>query len=519
MDRFGVHPYSIDKLISILAEVSRSQSSTIKSKPHVNYFQEYFEHLDAQTIVVENDYTDRDFLDDYAAYYVRCFRPYRKKCTRLHFFKHRFSDGQVKSILDKDGAGCSLEDIQDSYLGFVVARPLPQAVIGRTCLRTYDEGLGRAYLGTRTYHANLFGIKLTIPNTLAFQEQDSTTAACATAALWSAFQATSKLFDHVMLTPAEITRIATTIPDVVVPNTFPNSGLTYKQILYAIKETGLEPRNVNVCCRTSLRLKQHVLGYLKAGIPIVLVFELWDTARDKDQSMGHHAVAITGFRTDDRAIEPIGKTKFKSTASKLSTIYTHDDGVGPFARMVFDEVSINGYFSLSTSWAGFDGTIGKVRAIPGKIILPLRSKIRIMLSSIESIVIKFDYAISSFFYSDNSGVSGFSGFEWEVHLASVNELKSAYLASSYLPKHVLRDVLTEGMPKYIWRAIAKHAGKPAFELLFDATDFDRGNPFIRAIEIDSTVYSALKAVFTPHVDKSKFQQLSYWNIMDWLARN
>lgn len=47
----------------------------------------YFDHIGAKTIIVENDYIDRDFLEDYSGYYARCFHDYQRSCTRLHFFK------------------------------------------------------------------------------------------------------------------------------------------------------------------------------------------------------------------------------------------------------------------------------------------------------------------------------------------------------------------------------------------------------------------------------------------------
>ena len=43
---------------------------------------------------------------------------------------------------------------------------------------------------------------------LSFQEQDHEVAACATSALWSIFHGTGKMFQHPILSPVEITKVA-----------------------------------------------------------------------------------------------------------------------------------------------------------------------------------------------------------------------------------------------------------------------------------------------------------------------
>ena len=56
-----VVPYTIDALKEILSECSQANSDTLDKKLHTRYFEEYFAHLGAQTMVVEGDYVDRDF--------------------------------------------------------------------------------------------------------------------------------------------------------------------------------------------------------------------------------------------------------------------------------------------------------------------------------------------------------------------------------------------------------------------------------------------------------------------------
>ena len=69
--------------------------------------------------------------------------------------------------------------LKASYRGFLIVRPLPRSIIGRTCLVNYDKDGGRRHFPTGIpCEANLFGLPLSI-TTVPFQEQDTVTAACA----------------------------------------------------------------------------------------------------------------------------------------------------------------------------------------------------------------------------------------------------------------------------------------------------------------------------------------------------
>ena len=171
----------------VLAQRGRTGQYVVDAKIHSVYFENYFSTLGAATILIEKEYVDRDFLEDFAAYYVRCFYPYERKCSRLHFFSHAFASDDFDALLCGTNGGLTEQELQNAYLGFIVVKPLSQTIIGRTCLKTYPEDNGRRWFPiTRRYEAHLYGMTLTV-ETLAFQEQDHVAAACATSSLWSAF--------------------------------------------------------------------------------------------------------------------------------------------------------------------------------------------------------------------------------------------------------------------------------------------------------------------------------------------
>jgi len=123
--------------------------------------------------------------------------------ARLHFFRQAFDEAAFIAILALDTEPLTPEWLQVAYIGFVVVKPLPFTAIGRTCLSTFPVDGQRLYPITRSYDVDLFGLHITVES-LVYQEQDSVAAACATSALWSAFNATGKRFQHHIPSPVEI---------------------------------------------------------------------------------------------------------------------------------------------------------------------------------------------------------------------------------------------------------------------------------------------------------------------------
>ncbi|MBF0308997.1 MAG: hypothetical protein HQL56_05685 [Magnetococcales bacterium] len=179
---YEVVPYTLDAFVKLLAKFGRGDRDFVAGKTSTGYLANYFADLGLKTIIVETSYVDHDYLEDYTGYYARCFTEYPNRCARIHLFSIEFLEDDMYSLLQGSGA-LPQSKLQESYLGFMVIKPLPKRMIGKTCLKTYGTEGSRYYVRSRSYQANLFGIPLTISNTLAFQEQDSVAAACATSAV------------------------------------------------------------------------------------------------------------------------------------------------------------------------------------------------------------------------------------------------------------------------------------------------------------------------------------------------
>lgn len=484
---FKVVQYDIEALRDIISETYTPKFGTVEAKLHAIYFETYLKEIQAHTIIVEYSYIDRDYLDDYASYYVKCFHDYNRKCTRIHFFDNVFTEDDFSGALSGNKREF-VDQLRDSYLGFIVVKPLPKTILGRTCLKTYPTDGKRDFPVTRKYDVNLYGIKLSVKS-LAFQEQDQVVAACATSALWSAFHGTGVLFHHTIPTPIEITKAATN-NFLAEKRNLPNKGLTIEQMAQAIRAVGLEPFSINI--ESQYFLKSTIYSYLRGKVPVILVVELAELSEGQYEFLGWHGVTVTGYCVEEIMPSPFLETNFLLRASTINKIYAHDDQVGPFARMEFDAVPINYIVggetktepSISTSWLDKKNTIGNVRAVPRAVIVPLYNKIRIPFELIHDVIVDFNSLIGPI-------TLHFLGKEilWDIFLSDVNSFKcSMHENVNIEPSHRM-EIVTENLPRFVWRSQCILDNEPVFELIFDATDIEQGNIFIRAIKYNEVYYN------------------------------
>ncbi|MGE5501035.1 MAG: hypothetical protein ACM3W4_03820 [Ignavibacteriales bacterium] len=460
---FTVCEYSPEQLVRLLVDGSHGgDPAKIGGKQQVKVLHGYLERIGARTIVCEHKYVDRDFLEDYAGYYSRSFQDYRRFCQRIHFFSRRFSEDDLRSVLlgKRKPSDLGLSDI---YLGFIVVRPLPEKIIGRTCLAPYpDDGRQRFFPANRPYAVSLFGLDLEV-RTVAFQEQDREVAACATSALWSLFQATGRIFHHPMPSPVEITRSATRFhPEA--GRSFPSQGLSTLQQASAIRSLGLEPLLIKVKdegkpVAVNL-LKSTFYAYARARVPAVLSFRLVPVRSDA-APLGYHAVTALGYSLDQTKAEPIYDGGPLLTATRINRLYVHDDQVCPFARLRFEGGTIR------TEWRGGDG---EMLAEPRHLIVPLYHKIRTAFLDIYRPIAEFDKMIERM--RNKTGVYD-RRLVWDIHLTDVTALRRAIFDDQAISPEQRFLALTRNMPRFLWRAIASVGDRRVLDLLFDATDLSQ----------------------------------------------
>lgn len=414
---------------------------------------------------MENHYTDRDYLIDFANYYVRCFEEYERLCKRLHFFKISFDEKKFFELLKINNH--DLPDVlQDNYLGFIVAKPLPETIFGRSILTTYPtEGYGRHFPAIKRYETNLFGKTLEIKS-LAFQEQDTVTAACATCALWVAFQKTADIFDRSWSpTPIEITKAATKYK--IRERPVPSSGLLVEQMCQAIQEFGLEPQIVDIAeiqeNKQFVPIQSLIYSYLEMGIPVLLGGTFIGGVRD------YHVVTITGYHLEDkpfvkREVPNLKKINYCNLKGRrIDKFYTHDDAVGPFCKMLIKPY--NRRIIKFYSNPDVDYQVWK-EIIPEMIIIPLYEKIRIPFQEVYGWILKFNTFLETVEAIPKESL------EWDIHLAESKSFKNDLLIKEEYKVYGFESLLKR-MPRYIWRCSAETNNKKVVELIADATDMPK----------------------------------------------
>jgi hypothetical protein len=482
-------------------------------KKQIDYLAGYLDHKNVKTILIENEYIDRFYLEDYAEYYVRCFTNYPRTCKRFHFFKDiTFTDIEFSDFLVGNLAPISEGTLKEKYAGFVVVKPLPETIIGRTCLEAYEEDdapYRRLYPVTRAYDVGLFGVTLRVNKTLPFQEQDKVVSACATSALWTLFHATELVRSHHVKSPVQITKIASTLS--LDKKTFPSKGLTIEMMGHVLAAEGLDPLHVDLSPvfngnqNESIRLvKEYTYAYQKHEIPLILGVDVYRNDNSGELSLefnhlGKHAVTICGFSINDEVKnEALLHGEFYTRADSINKIYVHDDQLGPFARIEFGKATTDQYVArVQTKEAAYSGIVTDYLCnyigtpadqimLPNNILGGLYHKIRIPYVVIRETVSHFNRLLVQI--SEQSPVAASmlwpetaKAYLWDIHLTSATKIKEE-VRSSELHADDKKRLISKHLPRFLWRAKAIYEGSAAFDLLFDATDIPQGKIIVESIE-------------------------------------
>jgi hypothetical protein len=420
--------------------------------------------MKCKTILQENNYIDRDYLVDFAHYYVRCFTPYGRLTKRIHFFSKEFDKQLFLSALN--GSKKNINIIKKNYIGFIVAKPLPEAIIGRTLLGTYENGCvpttnnaKRFFTCVYKQKINLFGIDMELES-LEYQEQDAVTAACATSALWSAFHQTDKIFKGTWApTPVEITESANKFWQLSRP--IPSSGLTVMQMCQAIHEVGLEAYVHSIEDQKDPYMHpliSLIYAYLKMGVPVILHAEI---------NGDDHAVTLNGYCLEEKQHIPREVKRnypyIPLVGRRISKFYAHDDQIGPFCKLeivqkILDPYKIEKYLHSYKKILTYE---------PISIIVPLYTKIRVVFLDVFRWVKKFHDFLKAF----NRIIE--TNIEWNIYLCELNTFRNQVL-SGRLYKQDRSRLLRKSLPHYIWRIeLNTLDGNKILEIIADATDMKR----------------------------------------------
>jgi len=507
----NVVEFNKDYLIELVRyKTGWDQRNEVSDKTQLNYLCNYLAHeqIGCTTILVEDEYIDRHYLEDYSEYYARCFPSHPRKCCRVHFFKETFSQQHfISGLADND------EDLkhmlQRSYLGFVVIRPIPHTFFAKICLDLYSSLKNRknSKLLTRQVSVSLFGITLSV-DTVPFLEQDKVVSACATSAVWTALSASADFPASRLPSPSAITKAASN-SNYDGTRTFPTIGLTPPQVARSLKAFGGEP-SIFTCETYGDRhdFKEHLYSYLQSGIPVIVGGDIYDLRGANVRQLGKHLVCVVGYSTKPSVHLP----GIRLLSHEIDKIYIHDDRYGPFVKVRMTpkafEYSGKEMSGLALSVNGTDNEI----FVPEIAIVGLDHKVRITYGHVFNICTSLVAHsaltledLNQFVERANTPESTdespeklhaatelaaifqiFTQGIWDISLTTSVNVKretlddeSFYTFNGMMSKSSL---LLQNMPKHVWRCRVltseNDTNSPFTDILFDATEVPQGRVLV-----------------------------------------
>jgi hypothetical protein len=420
-----------DDLI-IIQSVDNTPQHLGQSK-QATYISRYIRQLQATMIVVEKDYTDKDYLIDFQKFYCRSFGEKESTTTRVHFFKGFSTSQELKEVIPN--AGDSL--LRENYLGFATKKPVVnrggEHIVGRTALMPYPSSGSnhkRVYV-VCPQRANLFGHELTFQS-MPFQSQDAAVGACASASVWAALNPLFHLFETEKSSLYEITHNANMIVQGE-SRIFPSSGLTARQICGCLRNRGLEIEFLKIAKARSEEFVKELVGsflkaFMRAGIPVIAGLEMREDGNDLP---GFHAVTISGFLEEDNPI--------------LKEIYVHDDQIGPYARVFSDDGFITWKYERD-EWADKD------EILLDSLTIPMYHKMRLPFPEIWHVWTRLN---------EDSSISTVDMFLYEGR-----KYKADLLSKDFDRKN---EIIEKPMPHYLWVFRVKGSNGSITDSILDAT--------------------------------------------------
>ena len=527
MTPYLVSQFAQSTMTNLVRECFGYDFPDILTKRQVSYIFNYLNRLNAKTVLLEFQYVDKDFLEDFSRYYAKRYGNDGHKCARMHFFACHLDHGIVSEILaGGPNADALVKELQDHYLGFMVIKPLPKTFIGKTCLKVMeDESTDekRKRRLSREYRVDLFGINLSVES-LAFQEQDKVIAACATTAIWSALHALQWHSIRSVHSCSEITMNALNDRNGS-SNSFPNTELNTEQMLRSIDAEGLRHHQESLRGIDEKRFFETVVSHIDSKLPLIFigdVYTLRGPGKTRAVREGNHAICIVGYKQDEEQI-----------------LYIHDDRLGPYVRAKL--VPTAGYLinrkTMREAWAlglqtmNEDGTWSDpVELIePDVLIVPTDKKVRL----------PFYYALETcgrikkqvaedwkiWFPSEEGNIA--EDISFRIRLREVSHIRQEIRSLSYaynapMPLPVNEETsdtaecdgvestaeedqqgptneqidrwekskvafLTKGFARFQWESQFFYGRTPAFKMFIDATDVPQGDA-VSAVFTDDLFY-------------------------------
>jgi hypothetical protein len=559
-------------LAQFIAEKTSSNPSEVVQRQQYKYIFGYLQNPDigAKMMVTEYDYVDQHFLDDYSNYFSQCFADRSRSCMRIHFFENAFKEQDFYKAIGSDTSSINRKTIVDSYLGYIVIRPLERNSLSKICFTPYKGliNLNPKYkecsfhLILKNQNISLFGMPIKF-KTLPMREQDQVISACASSAIWTALSASNRITDSNMPALSTITSIALgnnekKIVSIEKPSLFP------EEVKRALLHYGFSPYFITLSNDTSdtwsntlsegipnspddIKLQRLIYAYTRADIPILLAGSIYENKVKSNELIkkGAHLITAVGYRNNPQNFDESAKTLVTNAADTIDRCYVHDDRYGPFTAI---NLSVKDGTKIKSSNSDNEKRIFKISKYSGVTeeyiqpeiaIIPCPPGLNLTYISVEQITSAFIEQLEALYNaSDEEVLRGIDqeidpeilyfhiNVELDIKVQRSNTFKQEFLIDNdtYFYSSICdnpEDLMIENMPKFIWLVELKNTENNIHTtLIFDATEIGQGKVFLGYIahtERSMMLWQGLKELISPEYvdDLTGHQQSNDLRIFIW----
>lgn len=506
-----VKEFDIDSLSLEISEFTSTPLPIVISKPFMGYLKGYLEHWSVVSVVIENDYIDSSFLDDYSKYYVKNFKNYKKKCVRVHFFNS--IQEELKKIYSLSLNLNEIEKLKNEYLGYIVIRPIPEYFVGKVCLvRWYNDNAHCFLSAPEKNNSSLLGINFSI-DTIPFMEQDHVISVCATSALWSFFNASKYINKEPLNSPFSITKEALVNNNCYDDNNL-TSGYTVEMICDCIKKNGLIPLHFDVDVSNKEVLKEYIHCFLTSDYPIILGLDVYKKKLQSNPYSPKFIKNDNGKKVYDfhglHAVVVVGDSLNSSSGSKL---YIHDDMIGPYACLKENDFCWELDFEKTAAHAVSPHE--PEFYVPTDIILGIHPKVRLPYKNIR-LFCKF--FIEDFSKSNLEKIAMKENLEYAIRVCESNKLKK-YLRENNELYCNASDLIKTPLPRFVWIADFYFAKENlCFSFVFDATEVPHGKSLLYILYTSEVFFKQLIRLYEFYKNPI-FNSSNHGNVYEMMDSN
>jgi len=223
---------------------------------------DYLEDIkDSVYCFIEYPYVDKLYRDSYYHFFSSRHQTYLRNTIRVSFFAENITPESFRDTK-------LIESIREQYLGFVVLRPTPPCIIGRSMISPKALKTNSFLCCLCESNVVVNGIKFSI-SAFPHSSQDTETITCAETSVWSCMEYFgNKYSEYKTILPSSIN---TAIKEMTSERLLPSRGLTIGWISYALKTFGFGTRIYSRDACPDKKEFQRVLNYyVESGIPLVV---------------------------------------------------------------------------------------------------------------------------------------------------------------------------------------------------------------------------------------------------------